>query len=206
MVGRPRSPRVFSTSGHVSATEGSSALTLIDARVPVPRDASAAVAALEAKAGPAWTAVQAQAKQTTAALGDELSQLAGGAPPPAAVIVAELASRTLAGWRYVQLLAGELAGRRESSDANLDRDLSKLLDTVRQAAGLAVVARDLIVSSRDLAKDGAVAAADDDGGRGILHTLGIEDPDADEPDPASIETRGDGSLGSPQEPSSGACP
>lgn len=207
MAGHARYSRVLSQSGHVAV----GSLALVDARVPAP--ANDAVAKLAAKAGPAWSELHRQARESMVPLRAELSQLAGGgAPPPSSSAIAELAAGTLASWRYVQMLAGEISGRREGSEADLARDLKHLLDVTRQAAGLAVVARDLILSARDVAKDGGPlrtvgGAGVDDDGTGILNTLGIP---ADEPDPslhpASIDPPGGVSLGSPLEPSSEVSP
>lgn len=208
MVGHARYSRVLSHSGHVAV----GSLALVDARVPSP--APDAVDKLAAKAGPAWTELHRQARESMSPLRAELSQLAGGGePPPSSAAIAELATSTLASWRYVLMLAGELSGRREKSQEELSRDLKHLLDVTRQAAGLAVVARDLILSSRDVAKDGGslrtvTGAGVDDDGAGILTTLGIPPEEEPEPNshPASIDTPGGMSLGSPQEPSSEVSP
>jgi hypothetical protein len=186
---------VSNVGGHVQAFDGNAAVELLDARPP--RDGGdAALIALEHKAGAAAAAIREQGQAFRTELLAELHALSGGQAPPSVMAIAELATGALISLHMQRYMT--LGSFGSWAEAALDRDAQRLRESAeksqRNLAGLAIVARDLLVSARTAAKE-AKSASDGTPTAGLMRRLGVAGAD-----PVPLSTGGVGAIGAPLSP------
>jgi hypothetical protein len=126
------------------------------------------------RSGPAAREVAEQAEVFGALFRAELQSLAGSELPPSVTAQAQMAINGMATLYRAELLAGAAFG--DWSEAYLDRAASNALNeradkSQRNLAGLAIVARDLLLAARAAAKEvrqGQGSATD-----GLMSALGV---------------------------------
>jgi hypothetical protein len=149
-------PHATQVGGLVKVVGGA---VLVDGRVP--SSSSPALAKLQERAGPAAREVQAQAEVFGALFRVELQSLAGSELQPSVTALAQMAINAMATLYRAELLAGAAFG--DWSEAYLDHKASTALNeradkSQRNMAGLAIVARDLLLAARAAAKEARTAA------------------------------------------------
>jgi hypothetical protein len=219
-------------SPDLSAVLDGNANALTDLRPPGPRRINLEpIKRLERAAGDAVMAVKEQADEFRLALDAELCSLVGNNElPPSVQAMASQAVDAMVQHRLLSLAAAGSAGRWAKaavklSEATLDTDIAKLernvqdgeaalVHAARHAAGIAIVARDLLQSARAAAKEARATGSPTEQ---LMARLGvgqaIESPSStsqaapltqgsERSDPVPDLTPGGGSVGAPLSPNS----
>jgi hypothetical protein len=137
----------------VQVAAGSTGQTLVDARPTPPTPEG--IERLKARAGTAYAQLLQQGETFGRELRAELNQLAGGTAPASVQAMADLCVSSLMLHRAAALLAyGHLAKITEAEvDADVQQYDERFQKGARTAAGLAVQAKDQLVTTRQMAVD-----------------------------------------------------